>query len=332
MKILITGAAGFMGSHLFDYLLNQGYDVYGIDNYSLGIYKHERIYNLDLVDKEKTSEFITKIKPNIVFHLAAWAHEGLSQFMPIKINDNNYTAYLNLLIPCIKNKVKRIVVCSSMSVYGSQEPPFTEEMDLKPEDIYAVSKKSMEEATKILAKVYSDLEYVILRPHNVIGPRQCLHDPYRNVAAIFINKMLEGKPFYIYGDGEQKRSFSYIDDVTPYVAEAGFKDISGEVINIGPIEEFTVNYLARVIMENFPENKHLSPIYLPDRPLEVKNAWSSNERAISVLGYKTNTKFEDGVKKMCEWAKSIGYQKPVYLDSLELENDSTPITWRDKLI
>jgi len=330
-KILITGAAGFMGSHLFDYLTLEGHDVFGLDNYSIGRYAHEKIFKLDLLDKNGVDELIEKLQPDIVYHLAAWAHEGLSQFMPIKINENNYTAYLNLLIPCIKYKVKRIVVCSSMSVYGDQIPPFTEEMKKSPVDVYAISKSAMEDVTEKLSKVYG-FEYVILRPHNVIGPRQCLHDPYRNVAAIFINKMLDQKPFYIYGDGEQKRSFSYIDDVNPYIAKSGFYDVSGEVINIGPIEEFTVNQLAVEIMKNFPKNAHLIPIHMSDRPLEVKNAWSDNEKAQKLLGYKTSTKFKDGVKKMCDWAKTIGYQKPVYLDNIEIQNEDIPLTWKNKLI
>lgn len=331
MKILITGAAGFMGSHLFDYLAAMGHDVYGLDNYSIGTYKHDKIYKIDLLDLSKTEELIKTIRPDLVFHLASWAHEGLSQFCPIKITENNYNAFLNLIVSIIRHKIPKIVVASSMSVYGAQMPPFDENMKTEPEDIYAISKESMEKAVKIFSDIFG-FEYTICRPHNVIGPRQCLHDPYRNVAAIFINKMLDKKSFYIYGDGNQKRSFSYIDDVTPYIAKLGLGNFHGEVFNIGPIEEFSINDLANEVLNNFPENKDLKPIYLPPRPLEVKYAWSDNKKAIEFLGYKTSTDFRTGIRKMCDWAKSVGYQKPVYLESLEVENHLVPRTWKEKLI
>lgn len=330
-KILITGAAGFMGSWLFDLLKSENHEVYGLDNYSIGKYIHEDIYKIDLLDKEKVDELINKIRPEIVYHLAAWAHEGLSGFAPIKINENNYSAFLNLIVPCIKYKVKRICVTSSMSIYGNQKPPFTEDMEPKPRDVYAVSKASIEKTLELLSETHG-IEYVIVRPHNVMGPRQALHDPYRNVAAIFINRMLNKQSFYIYGDGEQKRAFSYINDVTQYIAKAGFLNINKEIINIGPTEEFTINQLAEEVIKNFPENSHLKPIYVKDRPLEVKDAWCSNDKAIKLLGYKTSITFQEGIKKMCEWAKTVGYQKPIYLENLELYGENVPITWKDKLI
>lgn len=333
-KIIITGAAGFMGSHLFDYLRKQGHFVIGVDNYSIGTYRYAGISGvIDEVDLAKEPKRIANLirvfQPDIVYHLAAWAHEGLSQFMPVLITENNYNAYLNTLIPSIKAGVKRVVLTSSMSVYGEQETPFNEEMERKPADVYAVAKTSMERTTEILSQVHG-FEYTIIRPHNVYGPRQNMGDPYRNVVAIFINRALQGKPFYIYGDGEQKRSFSYIDDVTPYLAKAGFDDVSGEIINIGPIEEFTINQLASEIMKHFPDNPE--PIHVPDRPLEVKHAWCANDKAQRLLGYHTSTSFSDGIAKMIEWARTEGHKEPKYLDELELEATNTPITWKDKLI
>ena len=328
MKIIIFGAAGFMGSHLLDYL-SKDHDVIGVDNYSIGRYKHDKIIKADCLEKEAMDRIIGEFKPEIIYFLTAWAHEGLSQFQPILITENNYNAYLNVLVPAIKHKVKRIVLTSSMSVYGAQKPPFDEDMARKPEDIYAISKTAMEEATEIMSKVYG-FEYNIIRPHNVYGPRQALHDPYRNVVAIFINKMLQGKSFYIYGDGEQKRSFSYIDDVTPALANAGLYSVHGEIINIGPTEEYTINRLAGSVRANF-ENAPL-PIHIEDRPQEVKEAWCTNDKAKRLLGYETKTTFIEGIHKMCEWAKTIGYQVPVYLNELELTNENTPITWREHLI
>ncbi|HSX39327.1 MAG TPA: NAD-dependent epimerase/dehydratase family protein [Candidatus Saccharimonadales bacterium] len=331
MRIIITGAAGFMGSHLFDLLTGQGHEVVGIDNYSIGKYKHPSIKKLDLVkDSAQVSELILEFKPQLVYHLAAWAHEGLSQFAPIRITENNYNAFLNTLIPSIKVGIERFLVTSSMSVYGDQNTPFDEEMKRKPVDIYAVSKTAMEEALEILSAVHN-FEYVIIRPHNVYGPRQVISDPYRNVVGIFMNRIMNKLPPIIYGDGDQTRAFSYIDDVNPYIAKAGFlKAAKNQIINIGPLENYSINFLAKNVLKAFKSK--LKPIYMPDRPTEVKHAFCTNDKAQELLGYKTSVKFEDGIEKMTEWAKQTGPQKFLYLDSLELINQSTPKTWVEKII
>lgn len=329
-RILITGAAGFMGSHLFDYLSKDN-KVIGMDNYSLGTYEHERIMNIDLVDdKEEVSEIIHDFKPEIVYHLAAWAHEGLSQFMPSLITENNYNAYLNVLIPAIRAGMNRMVCFSSMSVYGDGEPPFHEDDERKPVDIYAVAKTAMEVSTEILADVF-DFDYTIIRPHNVYGERQRIDDPYRNVAGIFMNRVMHNKPPIIYGDGKQTRAFTYIDDITPYVAKAGFmEDTKGEIINIGPKEEYSVNHLAKVILKAFESN--LKPVYELDRPKEVKHAFCTNDKAIRLLGYQTSVTLEEGIKNMADYAKNVGPKEFKYLDNLELTNERTPNTWKKKLM
>ncbi|MBI2022110.1 NAD-dependent epimerase/dehydratase family protein [Candidatus Daviesbacteria bacterium] len=330
MKIIVTGAAGFMGSHLFDYLLKKGHQLLGIDNYSIGEYKHPNIKKIDVAKEPvKLAAAIKNFKPDILFHLAAWAHEGLSQFSPIRITETNYNGYLNTLVPSIRAGVKRVVVCSSMSVYGNQNPPFDEDMSRKPVDIYAVAKSAMEEATEILSRVHG-FEYIIVRPHNVYGPRQSLSDPYRNVVAIFINCLLRNKPFYIYGDGEGRRAFTYIDDFTPYLAKTGFIRQSGLIFNIGPEEDYSINDLAKEILKHFHDAP--KPIYLPDRPLEVKQAFCTSDKAKKFLGYKTSISFSDGIAKMVKWAKEIGPKEPAYLNELELTNQDTPKTWKDKLI
>ena len=201
MKILVTGAAGFMGSHLVDALLDLGHEVYSLDDLSGGYMENvnpkSHFVQIDLREREKVEEFINETKPQIIFHLAADATEGRSQFTPINCTQRNYMAYLNLLVPAIRNKVEKVILTSSMSVYGSQKPPFKETMDRKPEDIYGISKASMERATEILSHVH-DFKYVLIRPHNVYGPKQNMADPYRNVIAIFINCLLNNKHFYIY--------------------------------------------------------------------------------------------------------------------------------------
>lgn len=333
---IVTGAGGFMGSHLMDYLSNEGTLAIGIDDYSTGFESNtpddQTVFKLDLVSQiDYVQDVIEKFKPDIVYHLAAWAHEGLSQFCPMRITENNYNATLNLLTECINNNVPKFVFTSSMSVYGDQEAPFDESMKNDPVDIYGIAKSASEKAIQQLSKVYG-YDYTIIRPHNVYGPRQNMSDPYRNVAGIFIRRALEGKNLVVYGDGTQTRAFSYIDDVTPYIAKAGWdKNVSNEILNVGPREEYSINSLAREVIKHFPEVKIE---YVPDRPLEVKHAYCTNTKISKLMGYKTKTEFKDGISKMVEWAKELyendGLAKPRYLDELEITNDSTPQTWTEK--
>jgi UDP-glucose 4-epimerase len=340
-NVLVTGAAGFMGSHLVDYLLGEGREVYGVDDLSGGYQRNvnprSHFTRLDLREKEATASLVEQIKPQIIYHLAADATEGRSQFTPINCTERNYLVYLHLLIPAIKNGMEKMVVCSSMSVYGAQKPPFSEEMKPAPEDLYAISKAAMEKATEILSEVHG-FKYTIFRPHNVYGPRQNLADPYRNVIGIFINCLLHDRNFYIYGDGEQRRAFSYIDDVTPYIAKSGFMNkADGEIFNIGPREEHTINEMAREVLSNFVDDpdhppEHLRPKYLPARPKEVKEAFCTCEKAEKILGYQTTVGLSEGIRRMVEWAKYLGPQEFRYLESLELETKETPVTWKERLI
>lgn len=340
-RILVTGAGGFIGSHIANRLRDQGYkNVFSVDDLSGGFLENlkdsSRFTELDLRDKRKTFLYIKKIKPEIVFHLAADATEGRSQFTPQSCIERNLNVYLNVLIPAINNGVRKIILTSSMSVYGSQKPPFNEKMQRKPDDIYGVVKSTMEQSTEILSKVHG-FKYIIVRPHNVYGQNQNLSDPYRNVVAIFINCLLNNKNFYIYGKGDQKRAFTHIDDVVPYIIESAFlKKAENQIFNVGPTEEYSINYLAKIVLKNFfPDRKipgHLAPEYLPARPLEVENAWCTVGKAQKILGYKTTVSIEEGVKRMIEWAKAKGPQKFEYLDSLEIENATTPKLWTKKLI
>ena len=237
---------------------------------------------------------------------------------------------MNLIVPAINNGLKRIVFTSSFSVYGDQKPPFSEKMPPKPVDIYAVAKGAIEKIIEILSQVHG-FEYTILRPHNVYGPRQALWDPYRNAVAIFINRVMKNLPPIIYGDGNQTRSFSYIDDVTPYIALAGFLDkAKGEIINLGPRKENTVNELSQIILEAFKSK--LKPIYVPARPMEVKYAYCTNRKAKRILGSRTTVDLRTGVLKTIEWAKKVGPYKFQYLEGLELTGKNAPRTWHEKLI
>ena len=341
MRILVTGAAGFMGSHLVDVLVNlKKHKVYAVDDLSGGyksnINRDSEFTRVDLRNRKEIEAYIEKVKPEILYHLAADATEGRSQFTPISATERNYLAYMYTLVPAIRSGLKKVVLTSSMSVYGAQKPPFSEDMPKAPEDLYGIAKAAMEQATEVLSRVHN-FKYVIIRPHNVYGARQNLQDPYRNVIGIFINCLMNNKHFYIYGDGEQKRAFTYIDDFTPYILKSGFLNkADNTIINIGPSEEYTVNHVADVILRIFFPKGILSPLkpkYLPLRPQEVKEAYCTNDLAKKILGYKTTISLEDGIKRMINWAKTIGPQKFNYLeDGLELETKDVPQTWKDKLI
>jgi UDP-glucose 4-epimerase len=362
-RILITGAAGFMGSHLADYLRKDGHEIWAIDDLSGGYRENlpadsrewqlsdnrwipviegdpkTNFVNLDVRDTYKTHRLIEHVKPHIVYHLAADATEGRSQFHPNECNSRNLSGYLNVLTPAIDRRtnpdLEKVVLCSSMSVYGKQKPPFTEEMPREPEDVYAASKATMELDTEILASVHK-FRHTILRPHNVYGPRQNMADPYRNVVAIWVNALLRGKPFYIYGDGKQKRAFSYIDDINPCMAAAGLDSTSdGEIINLGPFAPASLNKLATVVLQEFGAsgNPALQPKYLPDRPREVKFAYSTQDKAERLLGFEAKTTLEEGIRKFVAWAKQAYPQglEPQYVDRLELESPDLPKTWKEKL-
>ena len=201
MRIIVTGHLGFLGSHLVDELVKD-HEVFGIDNLSGGDIKNSnpkcRDFIEDLRNKGAIENICEEVKAEVLYHFAADATEGRSQFTPISAVENNLNAYMNVLIPFLKNGGRKVVLFSSMSVYGDGMPPFSEYIIRKPVDVYGQAKRMMEEVTEILSEVHG-FEYCIIRPHNVYGERQRLDDPYRNVIGIFINRMLQGKPLYIWG-------------------------------------------------------------------------------------------------------------------------------------
>jgi UDP-glucose 4-epimerase len=330
MKILVTGNAGFMGSHLAEALVKQGHEVWGMDDLSGGfkrnVHNDGQQFYKDISDKD-VYDMVSSLKPDVLYHLAADATEGRSQFTPISATRRNLMGYMNVLTGAIDGGVKKVILTSSMSVYGDQTPPFSEDMERKPADVYAVNKTAMERATEILSSVH-EFDYTIIRPHNVFGERQNIRDPYRNVVGIFMNRIMRGLPPIIYGDGKQTRAFTHIDNFTPYIIQCMTNEnTNGEIINIGPIEEYTINHLAETVLESFGSD--LKPIHYPDRPLEVKHAYCTADKAERLLGYKTTTSFETGIKRMAEWAKELGPQELIYQD-LEIVNDKTPKTWSER--
>lgn len=332
MKTLITGNAGFLGSHIQDAVIERGHDVIGIDSmvggYKRNINPNTKMYVQDLRDKQGVDDIFKLNTPEVLFHLAADASEGRSQFTPINSVENNFLSSINTFTSAIKYGVKRIIFTSSIAVYGNQEPPFTEDMEPKPYDIYAINKRATEEALKVLCEIHG-VEYVIFRPYNIIGERQNMADPYRNVSAIFMNRILNGQPPLIYGDGQQQRAFSYVKNIVPVFIKAITDDVSGETFNIGPDRPITVNNLARLILDSMGSD--LVPEYLDERPHDVKLAYCNTSKVKKRLGYYDRYTLEEGLENMVLWAKELGYQKPKYLDNLELTKNA-PKAWLERKI
>ena len=333
MKIFITGIAGFIGSHLAKRMLNLGHEVSGNDNLIGGeksnLPEKIKFFETDCNDLEKMSDII---KGNeIIYHCAATAHEGLSVFSPNIITKNIFQASVSTITAAIQNKVRRFVYCSSMARYGSQDYPFTENMETKPEDPYGVAKVAGENILKLLADL-NGMEWNIAVPHNIVGPNQKYDDPFRNVLSIFINRNLQNKPAIIYGDGKQKRCFSYIDD-TIYCLEkmALDKNINKEIINIGPDEEdVTISELAEMVANEIGFNG--KPLHLSDRPKEVRFATCSANKSRKLLNYKTKTSLKEAIKKTTEFIKKNGTKPFKYYLPVEIINDKTPEAWVKKLI
>ena len=334
MKVLITGVAGFLGSHLADSFLQLGHEVVGIDNllggYQRNVPASVDFYEIDLTDLANLHEPLTNVE--LVVHAACTAYEGLSVFSPSLVVQNTTQATASLLSASVKAGVSKFVYMSSMARYGTQEIiPFSENLTPMPQDPYGIAKYASELLTRNICNTHG-MKYTILVPHNIIGPRQKYDDPYRNVASIMINRMLSGKQPIIYGDGTQMRCFSFIQDVINPLMVACLSDVSeGKVINIGPDEEFiTINELAHRISQIL--GFKLDPIYLPGRPQEVSHANCSSALAREVLGYKTSVSLDEGLIELAEWIKSMGPKEFEYKLPLEFVTDATPRTWVDHLL
>ncbi len=332
MKIFVSGIAGFLGSHLADAFIKDGHHVVGCDSLIGGelsnVPAEAEFYQYDCCYRNSMLK-ITK-GCDLVYHTAATAYEGLSVFSPHLITNNIVTGSVSLFSAAIENNVKRIVFCSSMARYGTNKVPFREDFTPKPQDPYGIAKVAAEDILKNLCEVHN-VEYVIAVPHNIIGPRQKYDDPYRNVASIMINLMLQNRQPIIYGDGKQKRCFSYVDDDLFCLKEmATSKKVLGQIINIGPDEEFiTINELAEKIANQLKVN--LNPIYMRGRPQEVLEATCSANKARKLLNYKTKTSLDDGLSKMIEYIKAKGVKKFRYHLDIEIINSETPDTWKKKI-
>jgi UDP-glucose 4-epimerase len=331
--IFISGVAGFLGSHLADYFLARGHRVIGCDNllggYVDNVPNGVEFHRVDCNDVT-TLRAITR-DVDVVYHAAAAAYEGLSVFSPHVITQHVVGASVGMFSAAAANRVRRVVFCSSMARYGENAVPFTEDMVPRPQDPYGIGKLAAEAILRNLASVHR-FEHVIAVPHNIIGPRQKYDDPYRNVASIMINRMLQGKPPYIYGDGSQKRCFSFVHDVVPCLARLAFDpDVDGEIFNVGPDEEFvTILDLAQTLARLLAFDQ--SPIFVAARPQEVHLASCSADKARARLGYKTHYTLEQGLSEMIDHVRARGVRPFDYHLPLEIENEQTPETWSRKLL
>lgn len=332
-NIFISGIAGFLGSHLADAFIAQGHHVIGIDNLTGGyrdnVPEKAEFYACDCNDLATVMACMED--SDVVYHCAAAAYEGLSIFSPHFVTRNIVTATSAMISAAVRNRVKRFINLSSMSRYGSNAVPFTEDMLPSPQDPYGIGKWASELLVRNLAEVHG-MEWVIAVPHNIIGPRQKYDDPYRNVASIFINLMLQGRQPFVYGDGEQMRCFSFISDVVaPLVRMATDAACVSQVINVGPDDEFiTINHLAERIaaLLNFP----LQIQHLPARPQEVRLANCSAGKARRLLDYQPQIPLDEGLLRMIDYVEQRGVKPFEYHLPLEIINEQTPETWKGKLL
>ena len=331
MKIFITGVAGFLGSHLADRMLELGHDVVGNDTliggYRDNVNSKVDFHNVDCCDQQTMSNIMKDV--DVVFHCAATAHEGLSVFSPNFITKNIFQASVSTITAAIQNKVSKFIYCSSMARYGNQNYPFKETQDPKPVDPYAIAKVAGEDILKSLAPM-NNMDWIIAVPHNIVGPRQKYDDPFRNVMSIMINRVLQGNPPIVYGDGSQMRCFSYIDDCI-YCLEKLATDptIKNEIFNIGPDEEFvTVKHLAELIIQELNYTGKIE--YHNDRPKEIKYATCDATKARQRLGYKTTISLIESLQKTISYIKEKGPKPFEYSYPLEIVNDQTPSVWANK--
>lgn len=333
LTVFISGIAGFLGSHLADAMLAQGHLVVGCDNLvggdELNVPKEADFYVADLNDYKTINKLLPHV--DVVFHAAATAYDGLSVFSPHYVTQNVYSNTVALLAAAIDNNVKRFVFCSSMARYGNQEVPFREDMPPAPRTPYGIAKFAAEKTIESLCRIHQK-EFVICVPHNIIGSRQKYDDPFRNVAAIMINRMLMGKQPIIYGTGKQKRCFSHVKDTLQVLEKMVCEpNAVGQVINIGPDEEFVdILDLAKTIAEVIKFD--LKPIFVEGRPGEDKLANCSADKARRLFGYETRYSLRQGIEEMVVWITQKGPKAFCYDIDIEIKNELLPRTWREAII
>jgi UDP-glucose 4-epimerase len=325
LKSLVTGGAGFMGAHVAEKLLERGHEVVVFDDLSGGfednIPEGAEFVKGTIMDHEAIDRLFAKHRFAYVYHLAAYAAEGLSHFIKRFNYNNNLIGSVNLINASVNSDVECFVFTSSIAVYGAGQNPMTEAMTPIPEDSYAIAKLAVEQELRCSQEMF-DLNYVIFRPHNVYGEKQNIGDRYRNVVGIFMNQLLRGEPMTIFGDGEQVRAFTHIDDVAPVIAESvNVPAAHNEIFNVGADTPYTVNFLAKVVADAMGMGYNVT--HLPPRN-EVVEAYSDHSKVERVFGKHAVTTLDQGVSRMAEWVKRHGARESSLFEAVEIEHNMPP--------
>ncbi len=325
----MTGAAGFIGSHVVRRLLSRGHRVVALDDLSGGfrgnVDERAAFVSGSILDAGLVDRLFDEHRFDYVFHLAAYAAEGLSHFIRRFNYQSNLIGSVNLINASVNHEVRCFVFTSSIAVYGHARSPVTEETPVAPADPYGVAKAAVEQDLRISREVFG-LRSIVFRPHNVYGEGQNIGDRYRNVAGIFMNQILRGEPLTIFGDGTQTRAFSHVSDVAPAIADSVERpEAYDQVFNLGADRPCTVNELGETVSRAM--GVPFRPRYLPAR-FEAAHVHASHAKARSVLGYEARVGLEEGVRAMAAWVKQVGARESKSFGTLEVERNLPP-SWRD---
>jgi UDP-glucose 4-epimerase len=329
-RSLVTGAAGFIGSHVADELLARGHEVVALDDLSGGVRENvpegARFVAGSIIDTELLEKLFAESAFDYVFHLAAYAAEGLSHFIRRFNYENNLIGSVNLVNLAVRHQVKRFVFTSSIAVYGRNQVPLTEETIPRPEDPYGIAKYAVEMDLAAAHEQWG-LDSVVFRPHNVYGERQNLGDRYRNVIGIFMNQILRGEPLTIFGDGTQTRAFTHIADVAPLIARSiEVEGARNQVFNVGADRPYSINELVDVVARELGVTPQVD--YQPPRN-EVQHAWAAHDKARRLLGAGPGIPLEEGVRRMAAWARRAGSREPSRFGAIEIDRGLPPV-WREE--
>jgi UDP-glucose 4-epimerase len=326
---LVTGAAGFMGSHLVDCLLDRGMRVVGLDDLSGGFVENVNSQSTfirgSITDHHLIDAIFEEHGFDYVFHLAAYAAENLSHFIRRFNYENNLIGSVNLINASVNHGVRCFAFTSSIAVYGQPKVlPLTEDVTPEPEDCYGVAKYAVELDLRAAHRLFG-LNYVIFRPHNVYGERQNIGDKYRNVIGIFMNAILRGEPVPIFGDGEQTRAFSHIDDVAPVIAGSVERpEAYNQVFNVGSSRHTSVNQLARMVFQAMGADTGVR--HLSERK-EVKHSYCAHTKLRDVLGAEARIDLQAGLERMARWARQHGARETREFADIEIERN-LPASWQ----